>query len=134
MTNSFNEFAKAKMFMVIGSNMTEAHPVAATYLKNAVAAGAQLIVVDPRRHALADHAALHVPLRVGSDIAFLNSVMQVLIEENLYDQKFVASCTVDFEKLKEKVQAYPPKKAAAICGIEADLIRGWPGVSAPSNP
>jgi formate dehydrogenase major subunit len=123
MTNSFNEFARAKMFMVIGSNMTEAHPVAATYVKNAVAAGAQLIVVDPRRHALADHAALHVPLRVGSDIAFLNSVMQVLIEENLYDRQFVESCTVDFEALKQKLQAYPPEKAAAICGLEAELIR-----------
>ena len=49
MTNSFAEFAKAKMFLVIGSNMTEAHPVAATFLKNAVLKGAQLIVVDPEK-------------------------------------------------------------------------------------
>ena len=123
MTNSFNEFARAKMIMVIGSNMTEAHPVASTFVKNAVADGARLIVVDPRRHALVDHAELHVPLRVGSDIAFLNSVMQVLIEEELYDRKFVGSCTVGFEELKEKVQNYPPEKAAPICGIGADLIR-----------
>jgi len=52
MTNSFSEFARAKMFMIIGSNMVEAHPVAATFVKNAVMRGAQLIVVDPRRHAL----------------------------------------------------------------------------------
>ena len=123
MTNSFNEFARAKMFMVIGSNMTEAHPVAATFVKNAVADGARLIVVDPRRHSLADHAELHVPLRVGSDIAFLNSVMQVLIAEDLYDRAFVSTCTVDFEELKQKVQAYAPEKAAAICGLEPDLIR-----------
>ena len=50
MTNSFSEFANAKMFLVIGSNMTEAHPVASTFVKNAVMNGAQLIVVDPRRH------------------------------------------------------------------------------------
>jgi len=56
MTNSFSEFARAKMIMVIGSNMVEAHPVAATFVKNAVLKGAQLIVVDPRRHALADLA------------------------------------------------------------------------------
>ena len=123
MTNSFNEFARAKMIMVIGSNMTEAHPVASTFVKNAVADGARLIVVDPRRHALVDHAELHVPLRVGSDIAFLNSLMQVLIEEDLYDREFVGSCTVGFEEIKEKVQAYAPEKAAAICGIGADLIR-----------
>jgi predicted molibdopterin-dependent oxidoreductase YjgC len=48
MTNSFNEIARAKMFLVIGSNMTEAHPVAATFVKNAVLKGAELIVVDPR--------------------------------------------------------------------------------------
>ena len=79
MTNSFSEFAKAKMFLVIGSNMTEAHPVAATFLKNAVQNGAQLILVDPRRQKLADFAHVHAQIKVGSDIAFLNSLMYVLI-------------------------------------------------------
>jgi formate dehydrogenase major subunit len=123
MTNSFSEFARAKMFMIIGSNMAEAHPVAATFVKNAVLKGAQLIVVDPRRHALADLATLHVPLRVGSDIALLNALMHVLIVENLYDRKFVESCTIDFDKLEANVRAYPPERAAAICGISAEMIR-----------
>jgi formate dehydrogenase major subunit len=123
MTNSFSEFAKSKMFMIIGSNMVEAHPVAATYVKNAVLKGAQLIVVDPRRHALADLATQHVPIRVGSDIAFLNALMHVLIAENLYDRKFVGSCTIDFERLESKVREYPPERAAAICGINAEAIR-----------
>ncbi len=109
--------------MVIGSNMVEAHPVASTFVKNAVLNGAQLIVVDPRKHALTDFAALHVPIKVGSDIAFLNSLMYVLITENLYDSKFVESCTVSFDDLKQKVMEYPPERAADICGIEADLIR-----------
>jgi len=111
------------MFLVIGSNMTEAHPVASTFLKNAVLKGAQLIVVDPRKHPLVDFANLHVPIKVGSDIAFLNSVMYVLIKEDLYDKKFVQSCTVNFEELKKKVEAYPPEKAAAICGVSADMIQ-----------
>jgi len=123
MTNSFGEFARAQMFMVIGSNMVEAHPVAATFVKNAVLKGAQLIVVDPRRHALADLANLHVPIRVGSDIAFLNSLMQVLIAEDLYDRSFVGSCTIDFERLAEVVAAYPPERAAGICGIDPAMIR-----------
>jgi formate dehydrogenase major subunit len=123
MTNSFSEFAKAKMFMVIGSNMVEAHPVAATFVKNAVLNGAQLIVVDPRRHALADLATLHVPIRVGSDIAFLNALMHVLIAEDLYDRKFVGSCTIDFDKLEANVRAYPPERAADICGIAPAAIR-----------
>ena len=123
MTNSFSEFARAKMIMVIGSNMVEAHPVAATFVKNAVLQGAQLIVVDPRRHALVDLATLHVPIRVGSDIALLNALMHVLIAENLYDRTFVESCTIDFDKLAEKVLTYPPERAAAICGISAEMIR-----------
>jgi formate dehydrogenase major subunit len=123
MTNSFNEFSCAKMFMVIGSNMIEAHPVAATYVKNAVQSGAKLILVDPRRHRLADFADLHVPIRVGSDIAFLNGLMHVLIQEDLYDKTFVQTCTVGFDDLKRKVKEYPPERAAEICGIEADLIR-----------
>jgi len=123
MTNSFNELARAKMLMVIGSNMVEAHPVAATFVKNAVLNGAQLVVVDPRRHALVDFASLHVPIRVGTDIAFLNALMQVLIQEELYDRAFVDSCTVGFEELKQKVMEYPPERAAEICGISADLIR-----------
>mgnify|MGYP001254045539 CR=1 FL=1 len=123
MTNSFNEFARAKMFMVIGSNMTEAHPVAATFLKNAVIKGARLIVVDPRRHRLAEMADLHVPIKVGSDIAFLNALMHVLIAEKWYDDKFVNSCTVDFDKLAAAVTRYTPEYAADICGIPSEMIR-----------
>ncbi len=111
------------MFLVIGSNMTEAHPVASTFLKNAVLNGAKLIVVDPRRHALADFADLYVPIQVGTDIAFLNSVMHVLIKENLHDKKFATTCCVNFDALKDKVAEYPPEKAAQICGIPAEMIR-----------
>jgi formate dehydrogenase major subunit len=123
MTNSFREFPKAKMFMVIGSNMTEAHPVAATFVKNAVADGADLIVVDPRKHKLCDFASLHLPLRVGSDIALLNAIMYVLITEDLHDRRFVESCTMGFDEMKEVVMRYPPERAAEICGIAPEVIR-----------
>ncbi len=123
MTNSFAEFDRAKMFLVIGSNMAEAHPVAATFLKNAVQNGAELILIDPRRHKLADFADVHVPLKVGSDIALLNGLMHVLIQENLYDKAFVASCTVDFDQLKESLAAYTPEHAGEIAGVPPDLIR-----------
>ncbi|SPD75488.1 Formate dehydrogenase subunit alpha (fragment) [uncultured Desulfobacterium sp.] len=123
MTNSFKEFSKAKMFFVIGSNMTEAHPVAATFLKNAVQNGARLIVADPRKHRLVDFAEIHLPLRVGSDIALLNAMMNVLITEDLYDHHFVESMCEGFEELKAKVMQYPPEWSSEICGIPADLIR-----------
>ena len=109
--------------MLIGTNMTEAHPVAATFVKNAVLKGAKLVVVDPRRHKLAEMADLHVPIRVGSDIAFLNALMHVLIAEGLYDKRFVRSCTVDFEKLAATVMRYTPEYAADVCGVPAGMIK-----------
>lgn len=123
MTNSFGDFAKAKLILAIGTNMTEAHPVAATLVKNAVMNGADLIVVDPRRTGLAEHATLHLPIKVGSDIALINSLMYVLIEENLYDKKYVDSCCVGFDELKAKVMEYPPERGAEISGIDAETIR-----------
>jgi len=123
MTNSFSEFSRAKMFFVIGSNMTEAHPVASTFLKNAVLKGAKLIVADPRRHRLVDFADVHLQLKVGSDIALLNALMCVLIEEDLYDKAFVQNSTTGFEQLREVVMNYPPEKVVDICGIDAETIR-----------
>jgi formate dehydrogenase major subunit len=123
MTNSFGEFEKAKMFLIIGSNMTEAHPVAATFLKNAVMNGAELVLVDPRKQPLADFATMHLPIRVGSDIAFLNGLMHVLITEDLHDKSFVENSTKGFEELKAKVMEYPPERVEEITGISAEKIR-----------
>ena len=134
MTNSFEEFSRAKMFFVIGSNMTQAHPVAATFVKNAVLKGAKLIVADPRRHKLVDFAHCHLPLKVGSDIALLNSLMHVLIKEALYDHKFVTSCCTGFDELKETVAAYPPETAEPICGIAAETIQDTARMLASVKP
>jgi formate dehydrogenase major subunit len=123
MTNSFVDFGKAKMFLVIGSNTTEAHPVAATFMKQAVKKGAKMIVVDPRKTGIALHADQHLPLKVGSDVALINGLMNVLITENLYDKDYVTNCCQGFEALKEKVLEYPPERAAEISGIDADTIR-----------
>ena len=123
MTNSFADFAKAKAFFVIGSNMTEAHPVAATFLKNAVKQGAYLIVADPRYTKLAEFADIHVPIKVGSDVAFLNGLMHVLITEKLYDEKYVTNCCTGFEALKQKVMEYPPERVAPIVGIAPEMFR-----------
>ncbi len=123
MTNSFADYSKAKMILAIGTNMTEAHPVAASFVKNAVANGGELIVVDPRYSGLAEHATLHVQIKVGSDIAFLNSLMYMLITEDLHNKEFIKNCCEGFEELKAKVLEYPPEKAAEICGVSADMIR-----------
>jgi len=123
MTNSFADFMKAKMILMVGTNMSEAHPVASTFVKDAVLGGAQLIIIDPRRTDMVDFAQLHVPIKVGSDVAFINGVMNVLISEDLYDKQYVESCTVGFEDLKKKVMEYPPERAAEISGVSAETIR-----------
>jgi formate dehydrogenase major subunit len=123
MTNSFSCFSDAKLFMCIGTNMAEAHPVAATFLKNAVRKGAELIVVDPRRHILCDHANLFAQIKVGTDVAFLNGLMNVLLTEDLYDKRFVEENTEGFEELRAVVLKYPVEKSAAVSGVTADLMR-----------
>jgi formate dehydrogenase major subunit len=124
MTNSFEELQKAKMILCIGTNMTEAHPVAATFLKNAVEKGAKLIVVDPRRQRLTDFANIFAQIKVGSDIAFLNGLMHILIKENLYDKEFVEQNCEGFEEFKKHIlKNYPPKKASEISGVSVDKIR-----------
>jgi len=110
------------MIIVVGSNMTEAHPVAATFVKEAVLNGAELVVIDPRRTDLVDFATMHIQLKVGSDVALINGLMNVLISENLYDKEYVASCTTGFDELKRKAMEYPPERAAEISGIPADTI------------
>ena len=123
MTNSFSEFKNAKLFFVIGSNMTEAHPVAATWVKQAVRNGAHMIVADPRYNGIAEHAHTHMQIKVGSDVALINALMHVLITEELYDHDYVAAHTTGFEAMKELVLAYPPERVAEICGVDADTLR-----------
>jgi formate dehydrogenase major subunit len=121
-TNSIIEYKNAKMFFLIGTNMTEAHPVASYYVKQAKRNGAKLIVVDPRNHEMAKLADIFAQIKVGSDVAFLNGIMNVLINEDLYDKKFVADCCTGFEELKKKVMEYPPERAAQISGVPAETI------------
>ena len=73
-------------------------------------------------YAGAEVVEMNVPINVGSDIAFLNGVIHVLITEDLYDREFVESCTTGFEELKASVLGYPPDKAAEIAGVSADMI------------
>lgn len=123
MTNSFSEFENAKLFFLIGTNMTEAHPVASYFVKRAKKKGAKIIVADPRYQALAKKADIYAQIKVGSDVAFINGLMHVLITEDLYDKKFVAENTEKFEDMKAVVMQYPPERAAEISGVTPDLIK-----------
>ena len=97
--------------------------MASTFLKNALRKGAKLIVVDPRKQPLADLADIYCQIKVGSDIAFLNGLMNVIITENLYDKDFVENRCDNFEAFKTKIMEYPVERAAEISGVDAGKIR-----------
>jgi formate dehydrogenase major subunit/formate dehydrogenase alpha subunit len=122
MTSSIACMDLADCFLVIGSNTTEQHPLIGTRILNRVRAGAKLIVADNRKIRLAGSADLHIRSRNGTDVAFLNGLMHVIIREGLEDREFIRTRTEGVEKLKEVVAAYPPEKAAALCGITSQEI------------
>ena len=76
--------------LITGTNTTSNHPVAATFFKDAARHGTKLIVVDPRRSGIADHAWRFCQIRSGTDVAFYNGVMHVIIEEGLTDEAYIA--------------------------------------------
>src|SRR4030081_3284815 len=122
-TATFNECKNSDVIIVIGANPTENHPVAATFFKQAAKRGAKLVVMDPRGQALKRHAWQMMQFKNGTDVAMLNGMLNVIIEEKLYDQQYVQTYTQDFNKLAETVKPFTPEEMAPICGIEADVLR-----------
>ncbi len=123
MTNSVPELEDADCILVTGSNTTEAHPLVATRILRAVEKGARLIVVDPRDIQLAKFATLHLRQRPGTDVAWLNGMMNVIIGEGLEDKEFIAGRTEGFEELKAAVAEYTPERVETITGIPAEALR-----------
>ena len=122
MSNPLADMEKPDVIFCIGTNMTEAHPVAATRLKRAIARGAKLIVADPRRIRLAEMAHLYLPIRVGSDAALLLAMAHVIVREGLYNERFIAERTEGWERFKEHVQQFSPQWAESICQVPAQDI------------
>jgi len=123
MTNSIPELAEADCILVTGANVTETHPVTATYIKNAVRRGARVIVVDPRKIDLVKHSEIWVRQRPGTDVAWINGLIHVIIEEGLMNEEFIAQRTEGFEELRDLVKAYTPERVEEISGIPAEKIR-----------
>ena len=122
-TAPFTACEDADLILVIGANPSENHPVAATFFKQAVRRGAHLIVMDPRGTALKRHASYMLQFRPGTDVAMLNALLNVIIEEGLWDRDYVAAHTEGFETLAAHVKAYSPEAMAPVCGIDPDTLR-----------
>ena len=122
-TNVFADVRRAGVALIAGSNTTENHPVAATFMKEAARSGTKLIVVDVRRHPMADFATHFACIRPGSDVAFYNAVMHVLIRDELIDTSFINERTEGFDALANLVlRDYSPGQAEPVCGIAASQI------------
>ncbi len=122
MTNSVDELAEADVILITGSNTTAAHPLVATRIYRAKAKGAKIIVADPRRVQIAVHADIYVRQNLGSDVALLNGIMHVILNNGWHDQKFIDERCEGFEEFKAVIENYPPQRAAEITGVAADDI------------
>ena len=122
-SNPVMDVLESEVIVVIGANPTVNHPVAASWIKNAVHAGAKLIVMDPRKGDMARLAHRHVRFKPDTDVPLLNAMMHVIVTENLVDPAFIAARTEGYEALAENVKGYDPERMAPICGVPADTIR-----------
>jgi formate dehydrogenase alpha subunit len=123
MTNSVNELEDAEVVLIVGSNTTEQHPIIGEKILAAVSKGARLIVIDPRAIHLSGFAEVFLRPRPGSEVAYLNGLINVIISEGLEDREFIAARTEGFEEFKKSVAEYTPQKVEEISGIPAgDLV------------
>jgi len=125
MTNDLAGIGKADVILVMGSDTGTAHPVIASRIRRAVRKGStKLIVIDPRRIDLADHAALYVRNRPGTDVAVLNGIMNIIISRGWYDADFVSKRCEGFAALREAVARYTPQAVEDIAGVPAGDLEG----------
>ena len=122
-SNPVMDVMQAEVVIVIGANPTVNHPVAATFIKNAVKNGTKLVVCDPRRSDLARVAHRFLQFEPDTDVAMLNAMMHVIVAEDLVDADFIASRTIGYDELRANVAAYAPELMAPICGIDAETLR-----------
>jgi formate dehydrogenase major subunit len=122
-SNQVSDVAKAEVVIIIGSNPTTNHPVAATFIKNAVERGMKLVVMDPRRNDIARHAWRYLQFKADTDVALLNAMIYTIIEEGLVNEEFVRQRTENYQALKDNSKGFSPELMAPICGIPAETIR-----------
>ncbi|TKJ44994.1 formate dehydrogenase subunit alpha [Candidatus Aerophobetes bacterium Ae_b3a] len=124
MTNSIREWEKSDVVLVTGSNTTEAHPVIGYYLKHlAIYQGLKLIVIDPRAIELTQYAKIWLRQENGTDVAWINGLMNIIVQEGLYDEGFVENRTENFNEFEKIISRYTPQKVEEITGIpEKELI------------
>jgi predicted molibdopterin-dependent oxidoreductase YjgC len=122
MTNSIGEIRDADCILITGSNTAEAHPVISYEVVRATQKGANLIIIDPRRIPLVDHATLFLQPHPGTDIYIFLAMMHVIIREGWLDEEFIKARTEGFDEFAAIVENYTPERAALISGVAEEQI------------
>jgi sulfite reductase (NADPH) flavoprotein alpha-component len=120
---SYTDFDCADLFFVIGSNMADCHPILYLRMADRLKAGAKLIVVDPRRTTTAEKADLFLQIKPGTDLALLNGLLHLLVENGDIDAEFIAEHTDGWEAMPEFLVDYPPHRVSEITGLPENDIR-----------
>src|SRR5690348_2903697 len=120
---SYQDFDRADVFFVIGANMADCHPILFLRMMERVKAGAKLIVVDPRRTATAEKADLFLQIRPGTDLALLNGLLHLLVEEGHLDEEFIAEHTEGWAAMGDLLADYPPATVAQLTGLAEEDLR-----------
>ncbi|MGW4242685.1 molybdopterin-dependent oxidoreductase [Nocardia sp. NPDC004722] len=129
---SYDDLDHADLFFVIGANMADCHPILFLRMADRLKAGAKLIVVDPRRTATADRADLFLQITPGTDLALLNGLLHLLVENGDIDAEFIAEHTEGWDGMPEFLADYPPKRVAEVTGLTETDIRtaaAWIGAA-----
>ncbi|MDN3631191.1 formate dehydrogenase subunit alpha [Vibrio lentus] len=125
MTNDIPSIKHSDVIFIIGSDTTSAHPIIGSHIKQAVRhGGARLIVADPKRIDIADHAELYLAHRPGTDVMLINGVMQQIIKHGWYDQEYIEDRVDGFDTLLQEVMSpsYSLDKVELVTGVKAEDI------------
>jgi formate dehydrogenase major subunit len=122
-SNPVMDVLQAEVVLLIGANPVVNHPVAATWIKNAVKNGTKLIIADPRRSELARHASYYLQFKPDTDVALLNAMMHTIVHEGLVDAAFIADRTSGYQELARNLEGYSPEAMAPLCGVAAETIK-----------
>ena len=123
MTNTIHDIThEPDCILLVGSNPEEAHPVVGMQIREAVRRGTRLIVVDPRKIGLSKQADIHLQIRPGTNVAFANGMIHVILKESLENKEFIENYTENFEELKKLVVDYTPEYVGKICHIDPERL------------
>ena len=133
-SNSYSDYEAADCLFVVGADPSSNHPVAASRMRTAVDRGASLIVLNPKRIELCDHTDLWLRQYPGTDVAVLNGMAKVILDEGLADEVFIAERTEGFEDWLAELDEYTPEEVEQMSGVPAELLIRAARMYARPNP